>query len=193
MKTFKIILILCISFVAISCSKDEIPPGPFQPQQNIPVPNGDFENWTAQLPDNWTTNSCPACVPTYETYIVQQDSSAYQGQFAAKFLYNNMYTAWAHNGFSVTSHPQQLSAYVKCHLAPTDSVLIRVKVFNNNIEVDNGEWYGTSSINNYSQIVIPISQNTLHADSVSIYIEGGRRGSFTCNNTEFWVDEVELH
>lgn len=193
MKTFKIVLLLCISFAATSCRKDEVIPTPAPQQQNIPVPNGDFENWSVLSPDNWTTNSCPACVPPYETYIVQQDSSAYQGQFAAKFIYNNVYAAWAHNGFAVTSHPVELSAYVKCNLVTTDSVLIRVKLFNNNVEVDSGEWYGTSSITNYTQILIPISQNASQADSVSIYLEGGHRSSLIWNNTEFWVDKVELH
>ncbi len=193
MKTINTIALLCISFAITSCSKDENIPVPYQPQQIIAVPNGDFENWTAQLPDNWTTNSCPPCAQPNETYIVQQDTSAHQGQFAAKFIFNNVYPAWAHNGIAVTSHPQQLSAYVLCHLCPTDSVLIRVKVFNNNVEVDNGVWHGTTSINNYSQIIIPISQHASQADSVSIFLEGGRRGSLTCNNTEFWVDDVELH
>jgi hypothetical protein len=192
MKTINAILLLCIATFAISCSKDEEIPNPSQPQQNIPVANGGFENWTNNLPDNWTTNSCPPCMAPYETYIVRQDTVAYQGQFAAKFIYNNTYAAWAQNGFAVTTHPQYLSAYVKCNLVTTDSVLIRVKVFNNNVEVDSGEWYGTTSISNYTQLNVPISQNATQADSVNIYIEGGHRGSLTWTNTEFWVDAVEL-
>jgi hypothetical protein len=189
MKTFKTLLLFSIAFCAISCSKDApvIVPTP----QQAAVPNGGFETWTNMLPVNWNTNSCPACVPPYETYIVQQDSSAYQGQFAAKFIYNNVYAAWAKNGFVISAHPTQLSAFVKCNLIPTDSVLMCVKLYHNNVEVDNGEWYGTSSIANYTQVIIPISQNAVQADSASIYIEGGHR-SGTSGNTEFWVDDVEL-
>ena len=42
-------------------------------QQIIPIPNGDFELWD-DVPNllSWETNSCPACVPPYETYIVQK-------------------------------------------------------------------------------------------------------------------------
>ncbi|MDQ3112192.1 MAG: hypothetical protein M3R17_20095 [Bacteroidota bacterium] len=193
MKTIYVLLILSSTFGAVSCKKDEpVSPTPQQTQQQQ-IPNGSFENWSNQLPGNWTTNSFPAaCVTPYETYIVRQDTFAHDGQFAAKFIYNNTYAAWAHNGFSITSHSAQLSAYVRCMLVPTDSVLIRVKLFNNNTEVDNGEWYGTSSIANYTQIIIPVSQNATMVDSASIYIEGGHRTNLTGNNTEFWVDDIEL-
>jgi hypothetical protein len=190
MKTIKTLLILCIAFGVASCSKEKDVTVPALPQQIIP--NHDFESWTDQLPVSWQTNSCPACVPPFETYIVQQDTDAYQGQFAAKFIYNNVYAAWAENTFSVTGHPAHLTAYVKSNLAANDSVLIRIKLFNNNTEVDSGEWHGTASIANYTQIVIPISQNATQADMAKIYIEGGNVNAAPGNNTELWVDQLEL-
>lgn len=188
MKTIKTFLLLCIAFGITSCSKDADVQVPVQPQQTFP--NHDFESWSGQLPSSWQTNSCPACVPAYETYIVQQDTMAYQGQFAAKFIYNNVYAAWAENTFSISSHPAHLAAYVKCNLAAGDSVLIRIRLFNNNVPVDSGEWYGTASIANYTQVVIPISQNSTQADMAKIYIEGGNVNASPGNNTELWVDEL---
>ena len=63
MNAFKKTMI-CVGAIAIvSCSKDKA-------IKSILIPNGDFENWNNLfLPYNWTTNSCPACVPAYKTYM----------------------------------------------------------------------------------------------------------------------------
>jgi hypothetical protein len=191
MKTIKTFLILSFAIAFASCTQNDPLPSPSS-VQSFPVPNGDFELWNNQLPLSWQTNSCPPCVPAYETYIVQQDTNAYQGQFAAKFIYNNVYAATAVNGFTLTRHPDYMKAYVRSNLAPNDSVSIYVELFHNNVLVDNGQWYGTSSIAAYTQIQIPISQTSAQADSVAISIEGGHVNAYPLNNTEFWVDEVTL-
>jgi hypothetical protein len=190
MKTIKTFLILGASLALASCTQTVPLPSPSV--QSTQVPNGDFELWTYQLPDLWQTNSCPACVPPYETYIVQQDTNAYQGQFAAKFIYNNVYRATAVNGFSVPDHPAMLNAYVKSNMAAGDTVSIDVQVFLNNVQVDNGQWLGTASIINYMQIQVPISQNSGQADSVAISITGGGVNAYPSGNTELWVDTITL-
>jgi hypothetical protein len=191
MKTMNAFFLLLAAIGAAGCSKDPVVQPPAS-TSSIAVPNGDFENWNNQLPAGWQTNSCPPCVPAYETYIVQQDTGAYQGQFAAKFMYNNVYAAWAENGFAISAHPQQLEAHVKCHLAANDSVGIHVKLFHNNAQVDDGHWYGTASINGYTQVIVPVTQNSALADSAVITIEGGHVNAWPLPNTELWVDEVSL-
>lgn len=177
-----------------SCTKDNVIPAQSsnQSQQIIPIPNGDFESWTNILPQNWNTNSCPFCAPSYETYIVQQDSNSFQGAFAAKFIYNNVYAAVAENKFSISTHPNNLTAFVKCNLFGADTVFIKIKVFNNSAAVDSGQWFGIASISNYSQINIPVSQNSSQADSAIISIQGGHQIGFPASNTEFWIDNLIL-
>src|ERR1700692_3430171 len=102
----------CLFFILItiivlqSCTK-------VGPLPQFAIPNGDFESWTADdyLP-GWKSNSCPVCVPPYETYDVQKTTQAYHGQYAAKFLYNGVYPAYANNKFAVAGHPSLLAGYV---------------------------------------------------------------------------------
>src|SRR5437868_6311850 len=117
-----IILVLLI-LTQIGCSKSH------NTENIIPIPNGDFENWD-NFPRllNWQTNSCPICTPAFETYIVLKDANAYRGQFAAKFIYNNVYSSWANNNFAVSEHPSTLTAYVKCYLASSDTVRVKINL-----------------------------------------------------------------
>src|ERR1700761_6714474 len=137
MKTLKAIAFTIILFWS-GCAKDK---SSFIP----PIPNGNFELWsTANLPQNWQTNSCPLCTSQYQTYIVQKDSSAYSGIYAAKFIDNHMYAAVASNKFNLSVHPTNLIAYVKCKLYGKDTVSIKIKLFNKTLAVDSGQWYNTS-------------------------------------------------
>ena len=172
--------------LVVSCSKDK---GSIL----TTIPNGDFELWgNSQMPLNWQTNSCPLCTPPYQTYIVQKDSAAYHGIYAAKFIDNHIYAAVASNKFSVSTHPVSLIAYAKCKLYGTDTVSIKIKLFKKSLGVDSGQWYNTVPINNYVRVVIPISQHSLQIDSVLITIKGGHQSGFPTNTTEFWVDNLIL-
>jgi len=193
MKAIKILVILASVIALVSCSKDKAIQlnSPNQAQQIIPIPNSDFENWDWQpLPQNWKTNSCPFCLLQYETYIVQKVSDFHSGQFAAKFIYNNVYTAWAENKFSIPAHPLSLKGYVKCNLYGTDTVSIEIKIFFNTVMVDSGRWISSSSINNYTEINIPITQDASQIDSASIRIQGGHKMGYPNSNTELWVDDL---
>ena len=81
MKMLKLFLLLILLLTLFSCKKS------ISNQDNINIPNGDFELWD-NMPNliSWQTNSCPACVPPWETYIVQKVTDASHGQFAAKFI-----------------------------------------------------------------------------------------------------------
>jgi hypothetical protein len=186
MQVSRIIFIL-ITFVVIeSCTKDRAG------QTNL-IPNGDFENWTAapRLTD-LKTNNCPECDPPFETYIVQKDSSAYHGRYAAKFIYNNVYAAWIEIKFPLYTHPLFLGGYVKCHLNGTDTVSVKIRLFKNTAVVDSGEWLGTSSITQYQHMGIPITQHSAQVDSALIRITGGQTRNSGGKNTEFWIDYLTL-
>lgn len=164
----------------LSCKKES------NNQQTIAIPNGDFEQW-----DNnqdllfWQTNSCSACVPPFETNIVQQVTDAENGKFAAKFVYNNVYSSYAINKFAISLHPTSLTGYIKSTIANGDTAMIRIELFSGNNIVDNGNFYETSSNANYRKINIPISQTTTNVDSASIKIVGGKK-----QNTELTIDNL---
>src|ERR1019366_9226534 len=112
MKVLKLFLSFIFLLTFSSCKKDTAN------SQIIPIPNGDFEDWNnlSNLAI-WQTNSCPACVPPYETYIVKKVTEAANGQFAAKFVYNNVYSSYANNKFSISLHPTSLTGYIKSNIA----------------------------------------------------------------------------
>ena len=194
MKKTQLLICFVTLISIISCKKDKVIPNPPSTQSQITnsIPNGDFENWNNLLLQSWQTNSCPACVPAFETYIVKQDSTSYHGQFAAKFIYNNLYPATAVNKFSVSTHPTMLSAYVKYSIYGSDTVSVKIKLLHNSITVDSGQWVGTSSVNNYLQILIPITNSASQVDSAIISIHGGHKIGYPSNNSVFWIDDLKI-
>ena len=128
MKNILTTVIITSLILSSGCSKQ----GSASNTLTIPIPNGDFESWQFQEPLIWQHNSCPPCLPPFETYIVRQDTSAYQGQFAAKLLYNNVYPATVQNMFFVAGHPNDLTAFVKTNMAANDSVTVKVKLYKKN-------------------------------------------------------------
>ncbi len=180
MKPLNFLIATAFILIFFSCKKDNVN------QQVIPIPNGDFELW-----DNmsnlysWQTNSCTACVPPYETYIVTKVTDGSNGQFAAKFIYNNVYNSSANNGFQISIHPTILTGYIKSTIANGDTATIHIDLFSRNKIIDKGIFYETSSNATYRKIEIPISQNSLTADSVVIKITGGKK-----QTTELYVDNL---
>lgn len=159
------------------------------------IPNMDFENWETCIwrtqPVGWSTNGCGQFTSKY----VLPDSMAYNGFLAMKLKNSGLYKPWAYTGFPITLHPYSLKGYVKFNLANTnDTVSVKIVLFNNSMAVDSGEWIGTSSISNYTQISIPITQSALTIDSAMVFIAGGNH--LTNNQwgmgTDFWVDNLSL-
>ncbi len=161
------------------------------------IPNYDFENWNPYdyqgwfLPD-WTTNNS---YPTEPASVKPDSSNAYHGRYAMK-LSNFYFKAYARaeTKFPVNVHPLSLQAYVKCNLAPSDTVSIQIKLFFQGKETDSGAWFGTKSIDNYKQINIPTSQRSALADTALIEIRGG---NYVMDNqpgkgSEFWVDYLSF-
>jgi hypothetical protein len=180
MKAGKLLMTIFIMLTFSGCKKDTVN------QQIIPIPNGDFELWDT-MPNlyDWQTNSCPACVPPYETYIVQKVTDASHGQYAAKFIYNNVYSSLANNKFPISLHPSLLTGYIKSDIANGDTAIIHVDLFSGNNIVDDGNFYETSSNANYKKIEISISQTSPTVDSALIKIVGGKK-----QNTELYVDNL---
>ncbi|HEY5371803.1 MAG TPA: hypothetical protein VIJ75_22700 [Hanamia sp.] len=180
MKVIALSVIILLLMTFLGCKKESAN------QQIISIPNGDFEQW-----DNmqnllvWQTNNCSACVPPYETYIVQKATDAENGKFAAKFVYNNAYSSYAINKFAISLHPSSLTGYIKSTIASGDTAIIHIDLFSGNNIVDNGNFYETSSNGSYRKINISISQTTINVDSALIKIVGGKK-----QNTELTVDNL---
>lgn len=180
MKVISPSVIILIMMTFLSCNK--VPAN----QQTILIPNGDFEQWdNTQNLLIWQTNSCPLCVPPFETYIVQKVTDAEHGQFAAKFVYNGVYSSSASNKFAISLHPSSLTGYIKSTIANGDTAIIHIDLFSGNNIVDNGNFYETSSNASYRKINISISQTTTNVDSALIKIVGGKK-----QNTELTIDNL---
>jgi len=179
LKTY--LFFLSILFIT-SCKKNNTD------EETIIVPNGDFELWD-QSPAlvSWQTNGCPLCLPPYDSYVVKKITDAYSGQFAAKFIYNGVYTSMATIKFPVPSHPLSLTAYMKSTVSANDTARIDIDIFSGTNIVDKGNWLETSSSAAYRQINIPITQNAASADSARITIMGGK-----ILNTVLYVDALVL-
>lgn len=159
------------------------------------IPNNNFENWSnVNLLIDWHTNSCPMCVPQIETYIVQKDSiNVYNGNYAAKFVYNNSYPSFATIKFPLSSHPSSLSAYIKNQLFGIDTASLEIKLYKNSMVVDSGVWIDTVSILNYTKLTIPISQNSIQVDSAIITIAFGNIKHIQIMNLpNFWMDNLSF-
>jgi hypothetical protein len=180
-------IILIVAFTSIlSCTKDRT-------SQTSQIPNGDFEEWNSYpLLFNWTTNSCPLCDPPFESYIVQKDSSAYHGKYAAKFIYNNVFPASAENKFPLTYHPLALGGYFKCIMNGLDTTYVKIWLFKNKVAVDSGAWLNMASLPEYQYMRIPISQGSKEVDTVVIRITGGHRQGNLPATTVLWADYLNL-
>ena len=159
------------------------------------IPNYDFENWEPSAYHGWffpgwTTSNTPA-ISTTE--VAPDSLNVYHGRYAMK-LSNTTATAGAETKFPITVHPLSLRAFVKCNLAPSDTVSIYIKLFFKGKETDNGAWFGTKSIDKYKQINIPISQHSAKVDTALIEI---RCGNHLINfqpglGSESWIDYLSF-
>ena len=179
LKVFFSIIVLLTLF---SCNKT------VSNETNFAIPNGDFEQWDVNNNLSiWQTNSCPLCLPAWETYIVQKTTDAAHGSFAGEFLYNNYYPAFAINKFAIASHPLKLTAYIKSSIIGGDTATLRIALSLGDHIVDNGNWYETTTNDNYRKVEIPITQTNSQVDSAEVIIMGGNKVG-----TIFFVDNLEF-
>ena len=187
MKATKLLTFLIVLTTFIACKKENPPP-------SIPFPNSDFENWTYNALQNWTTNDCLYCFTAINAYVVQKDSSTvYHGKYAVKLIYNGISAAVAENKFPVTVHPSGLVGYVKTSIYGTDTVSIKIRLYKSTLVVDSGQWQGISSTSRYTRISFPVTNSTMQIDSAKVTITGGHyKTDDPAKSTVFWVDDLYL-
>lgn len=169
------------------------------------IPNNDFELWDNQpVPLYWKTNSYPLTLPPYDPYIVKKDTERYSGNFAANLYGNGAFKAFATTTFPVNVHPLALSLYYKLSFAPCvndsgyfeqDTVSVFVELLKNQVVVDSGYWQSKATNFDYSQLIVPVSQNAPLFDSCRITLRGGKvygGCGFAAASTEFKVDHLQL-
>ena len=184
MKNLKLIILFLLLAIVSSCKKNHNSLN----NQIIAIPNGDFEQWTNLLTlVNWQTNSCPMCMTPINEYVVEKDSLAYHGEYAAKFIFNGLYKSRGQNKFAISIHPTLLTGYINSTITPGDTAKISIDIFYNKQVVDSGKLYETSSTTNYKEFKIPITNNSIKADSAEITIIGGGK-----QNTELTIDYLTL-
>lgn len=182
MNNLKLVILCLLLVMASGCKKY---PNNANGQK---IPNGDFEQWNSwPVLINWHTNSCPLCMGPYKQYVVVKDSLAYHGKYAAKFIFNGIYKSWAQNKFAISKHPGFLTGYINSKVTAGDTAKISIDIYYKKQIVDSGKLYVTSSITNYKQFEIPITNNSLKADSAEINITGGGK-----LNTELTIDYLTL-
>jgi len=164
-----------------------------------------MESWTnAPTLIGWETNSQPLTLPPYDPYVVKQDSDAYTGNWAANLYANGVFKAYAKTTFAVATHPNHLSLYYKLLFPPCvndsnyavkDTATVLVELLSHGAAVDGGFWRSSVNNFNYSQLIIPISQNASTFDSCRITLTGGDvlgGCGIVSASTQFIVDHLEL-
>ena len=81
--------------------------------------------------------------------------------------------AWAKCKFPIQQHPLSFECFTKTDLYGMDTVSIEIDVFNNGIKIDSGYWESTTTINQWQNIIVPITQSGSQVDSIEIKLIGG--------------------
>lgn len=148
------------------------------------IPNSDFELWNnfglgGETPDQWFTSNGDL-VPQN---VFKDSLTNYEGNYSV--LLTNVIGIPGTIGinFPITTHPLQLKGYFKSDFQAADSALIKITLFNNTLAVDSGEYFITTTLANWTNITVPISNTSVTVNSVTINIT-------TCNHQQnkCWVD-----
>jgi hypothetical protein len=155
---------------------------------SIQIPNGDFESWDGiNVLQQWQTNSCPPCVPAYDSYVIKKVTDAEQGQFAAKFIYNSVFRSLSELKFPISEYPSLLTGYVRSTIASGDTAFIQVDLFDGRNIIETVKYLETSSTARYKKIQVQFNRTGMTVDSAYIRIEGGK-----AQGTEFTVDNLQF-
>lgn len=139
------------------------------------IPNAGFEVWNIfswfTNPRDWQTNNTSLLAAT-----VEMDGNSYAGNYAMKLINSGSLIPEASTKFYMQEHPLTLTGYVRNEIINNDSAYVRVRLFQNGLQVDSGVQSFFGGINpNYHSFIIPLSQNSLMADSCEITIIGGQQ------------------
>lgn len=160
-------------FLNIAGKKDN---GNIQPTQTMPqIPNGDFEDWTNSGFKGYTINTWK----DWSNYgrggnvrfkfgaITPDSITPFHGKYSALMISGTSMI----NQFPISVHPSSLHFYLKC---PNDkaAAFVKVELLKNTIVVDSAKWNSNySSIESWTEIIIPISNTTSKVDSARIEID----------------------
>jgi len=156
------------------------------------IPNGGFEDWDGLNPADWITSNNDTVLPPQSTVLVLKDTlNPYQGDNSMMLNQNWAHSSWAETTFANTSHPTSLTAFVRCDAF--DTVSIKVEVLGNGEVLGEGIWeVADTSIQDWTKIVIPISQSDLEVFETRIHIQGGRIPGPADQASVLWVDGLSL-
>jgi hypothetical protein len=137
------------------------------------IPNSSFEVWFISqwfdFPGSWWTNNSELLAPT-----VVRDTNAHMGQLAMRLTNSGSLQPLAQAGFAIAMHHTNVSLNTIPLLIPGDSAVVNVFLFEQGQKVDSGSHaIYTGIVPGYYQVIIPISQTHLTADSCLIEIIGG--------------------
>ncbi|MEI7802057.1 MAG: T9SS type A sorting domain-containing protein [Bacteroidota bacterium] len=148
------------------------------------IPNNDFELWNnfglgGETPDQWFTSNGDL-VPQN---VFKDSLTKYSGNYSV--LLTNVIGIPGTIGinFPITTHPFQLKGYFKSDFITADSASIKITLFNNTQAVDSGEYFITTSLANWTNITVPISNTSVTVNSVTINITACNQQQNKC-----WVD-----
>ncbi len=152
------------------------------------IPNNDFELWNnmglgGENPNDWYTSNGDL-VPSN---VFKDSITEYSGNYSV--LLTNVIGIPGSIGinFPITNHPFQLKGYFKSDFLTPDSALIKITLFNNTQAVDSGEYFITTSLSNWTNIAITISNTTATVNSATINITACNQQQNKC-----WVDLLSL-
>ena len=151
------------------------------------IPNSDFEQWSTtgwyDFPTGWMTNNNQLLAAT-----VVKDSLAHSGNLAMRLTNLGGLRPEAWCGFHLSSHPLNLGGYVRSLLFNNDSGEIHVRLYFNQQLVDSGYsvvYNGIFPL--FNTFIVPISQNSVSADSCVISFDGG-----TVYQSDILYDDLQL-
>ena len=145
------------------------------------IPNAGFENWSwgpgfwYENPDGWKTNNNSLITP------VVKDSDEYKGSLS-KQVKNSGY---AKSKFQFSTHPDEITAYIKPIIYGTDSAIINVRVFYAGSAVDSGSLTINKTNAAWALVNITVSQTNTNCDSLEIEIIGGKQAGTALKIDEF--------
>lgn len=180
---------------------------------NAQITNNGFENWTSigsyEDPDGWATMN-PYCMGSF--YSCEKSTDHYPanvGSYSLKVTNNTSLTqttgGWGivvansmdypfKPAFPVIGHPNSLNGYFKYVSLNSDSLWIKVVLFNNGAMVTSNDYYYGSTAINWTPFTIPITNYTT-ADSATIMLAAYAPQCPTCGpkgNSSLKVDNLSF-
>lgn len=161
-----------------------------------PIPNPDFENWSGDEPDGWSTNNI-----TGFAQPIQQSSTSYSGSYSAKAEIVSYlgfpYPAWLSSGgsgegFAVSQRHARLTGYYQFHQMATDALFILVSMQKNGVGMGGGTFEVATQTSSWTQFTLDIFYASGETpDTAWIFIEvADTTGSSTTTGSYALIDDL---